>query len=211
MCVPAGFAAFGFADAIITASCDPDYECQYTYVDANLKLWEYDFSTLCAAGDYNITDQYNHTYFFNICGMSRFRCIPTWRETYTVGVAVQVGVCLHPGGLRRAAVNVTALFDGVCVRLQTWGDPPTCNQSAKACQDPTTKQPICCTANCEVLGVGIPLFKPIDPNNPFYGGVSITHSGVPPTCVSSHRAAWQCVPMKVPTRACGCVQEHGHE
>ena len=42
---------------------------------------------------------------------------------------------------------------------------------------------MCCTAPCEVLGVGIPLWTPIDSNNLLTGGLRITHMGVPPAYV----------------------------
>ena len=38
----------------------------------------------------------------------------------------------------------------------------------------------CCTAPCEVLGVGMPLWAPIDPNDLLFGGIKITHMGAPP-------------------------------
>ena len=43
----------------------------------------------------------------------------------------------------------------------------------------------CCTEPCEVLGVGIPLWAPLDPNNPVYGGLKVQHMGVPPPYVHS--------------------------
>ena len=39
--------------------------------------------------------------------------------------------------------------------------------------------PECCTAPCEVLGTGPPLWSLIDPANPATGGVSVTYWGVP--------------------------------
>ena len=36
-----------------------------------------------------------------------------------------------------------------------------------------------CTAPCEVLGTGPPLWSLIDPANPATGGVSVTYWGVP--------------------------------
>ena len=35
-----------------STSCDPDYQCQFTYVDANFRRWQFDLSTLCSANDY---------------------------------------------------------------------------------------------------------------------------------------------------------------
>ena len=42
---------------------------------------------------------------------------------------------------------------------------------------------VCVCACVQVLGVGIPLWQPLDPNNLLYGGVQIQHMGVPPTYV----------------------------
>jgi hypothetical protein len=73
-----------------THYCDPDYECSFTYVDNAGGTWEFDLSGLCRGNDYVATDAQNHTYNFNICGLSHFKCLPTWRDTYQYGVAVQV-------------------------------------------------------------------------------------------------------------------------
>lgn len=35
-----------------------------------------------------------------------------------------------------------------------------------------------CTADCEVLGVGQPIFLPRDPSNPQTGGINISHTNV---------------------------------
>lgn len=73
-----------------THYCDPNYECSFTYVDNGGRTWEFDLSGLCRGNDYVATDAQNHTYNFNICGLSHFKCLPTWRDTYQYGVAVQV-------------------------------------------------------------------------------------------------------------------------
>jgi len=76
-------------------------------------------------------------------------CVPTWGEVYQFGAVVQY-----------------------------WDKPPTCNQSAPECSTPTGEK-ICCSANCEVLGVGQPIFELIDSNNPATGGIQITYRGSP--------------------------------
>lgn len=49
------------------------------------------------------------------------------------------------------------------------------------CSDPVTQDPVCCTKDCEVLGVNAPHFELIDPTNPAAGGVRMTHSSSPAT------------------------------
>ncbi len=73
-----------------TSYCDANYECQFSYVDGNNAVWEYDLSGLCTNTDYVAMDNENHTYSFNICGLSHFQCLPQWKDTYQYGVAVQV-------------------------------------------------------------------------------------------------------------------------
>ncbi len=85
---------------------------------------------------------------FNICGNSGFQCNPTWPASEAVGVAVQY-----------------------------WGNVPTCNITAPACNS-TSGQPKCCTQDCEVLGTGIPQWQLKNPANPETGGVLVTHEGV---------------------------------
>ncbi len=133
--------------------CFPDYECQFTYPDPNGRsFWSFDFSTLCNAMQDYVTpaDAFGHTYNFNICGMSRFRCVP-YGSTPLVpfGVAVQV-----------------------------WGFAPTCNMSNPQCTDPVTHTPMCCSEPCEPLGVGRPIYEPIDPSNLKSGGIAVTQRGV---------------------------------
>ncbi len=64
--------------------------------------------------------------------------------------------------------------------MQFWGDTPSCNATAPECFNPYTGNAECCTSNCEVLGVGIPLWTVNDPYNPDTGGLNLTYTGVPP-------------------------------
>ena len=66
---------------------------------------------------------------------------------------------------------------------QWWGSTPPCNANSTKCLDPSTGIDMCCTANCEVLGIGIPVWSLLVPENPLFGGLSITHRGVPPPYV----------------------------
>lgn len=151
--------------------CDPGFECKWTYQDIGHLKWTFDFSGLCKFQDTIINDLQNHTYYLNVCGISHKKCNPQWDNTYQYGAAVQM-----------------------------WGDPPPCNlsdSSGEHCFDKLTGAKECCTRNCQVLGVGEPLWKPLDPVNPFDGGVSITHFGVPPSqsdpfsCPSNPRTGQQ--------------------
>jgi hypothetical protein len=137
--------------------CFPDYECQFTYPDpSGHTFWSFDFSSLCnAMQDYAAVDAQNHTYYFNICGMSRFRCLPNGYKPLQFGVV-----------------------------MQTWGSPPVCNTTNPACVDPISGARMCCTADCEALGVGRPIYEPIDATNLKSGGIAVTQQGVYPSYVT---------------------------
>jgi len=64
--------------------------------------------------------------------------------------------------------------------VQTWGPTPRCNHTAPACADLHTNEPACCTANCQVLGTGVPQYNLTDPSNPQTGGVQVTFEGATP-------------------------------
>lgn len=61
--------------------------------------------------------------------------------------------------------------------IQIWGKSPD-NPGTANCKD-LNGQPIQCTADCQVLGRGLPNYFVVDPNNPQYGGINITHDPVP--------------------------------
>ena len=44
----------GAALAIPSQSCDPDYECQFTYTDSKYNQWTFDLSGLCSSTDYTV-------------------------------------------------------------------------------------------------------------------------------------------------------------
>ncbi len=111
----------------------------------------FDLRPLCAGGSaYSVNDSQGHFYNFNICGYAAFECEPTWNDVYKTGVAVQY-----------------------------FGDVPPCNTSAPGCAD-WEGNPVCCTQDCQVLGVGPPVWQLKQPANPETGGVLVTHRGVPP-------------------------------
>jgi hypothetical protein len=148
------------AAAVVRAQpgvCDDEYEC--VFQDKISNQWtnitfSFDLRPLCYAGaSYFVADNGGHNYSFSICGTSTYQCLPPWPDVYTTGVAVQY-----------------------------FGDVPVCNTSAPACRD-YFGNPACCTADCQVLGVGPPLWQLQNPSNPETGGILVTHRGVPPSYV----------------------------
>ena len=80
----------------------------------------------------NSTDN-QFSYYFNICGYANKKCLPNFPERYVYGAAVQ-----------------TTNFD----------TPPACNlaNGTGTCLNRLTNQSECCTAACEVLGTGTPIW-----------------------------------------------------
>lgn len=130
-------------------NCDPSYECVYKYTAPDLsRFYTYDFSSLCASTDYFLKDEKEHEYYANICGTAQHICLPaTWQNTYDFGVAVQF-----------------------------WGGTPQCDNANPGCKTHTGTQQ-CCTANCQVLGTGAPIWSLLDPTNPMTGGVKARFLG----------------------------------
>mmetsp|Transcript_22921 Transcript_22921/g.54306 ORF Transcript_22921/g.54306 Transcript_22921/m.54306 type:complete len:370 (+) Transcript_22921:114-1223(+) len=147
--------SFALLGAAAADRCLQPFMCTTNFlIDGN--NYDFDFHALCLndeeAGDYTINDNQGHTYNVNICGNAQQNCLPqTYTEIYEFGVAVQ-----------------------------SWGTKPNCTEH-DMCTDPVTQQPVCCTKDCEVLGVNAPYFSLIDPENPATGGVRMTHSSTPAT------------------------------
>jgi len=77
-----------FVAAASNPNCDPSYECQYTYVDPSASSeYAFDFSSLCSATDYVLTDHQGHMYHANICGTARQNCLP--------GIVAGVSCCVE--------------------------------------------------------------------------------------------------------------------
>lgn len=93
---------------------------------------------------------------FNICGYSSQRCLPKgYTEKWQYGAVVQ-----------------------------TWDAVPFCdpNNASTLCnytRDDGSVASDCCTQNCEVLGVGTPIWSLTDPTNPASGGVTLKYTSVP--------------------------------
>ena len=68
---------FATCTAASNPNCDPSYDCLYTYVDPSASSeYTYDFSSLCSATDYVLSDKKGHVYYANICGTARQNCLP---------------------------------------------------------------------------------------------------------------------------------------
>jgi len=151
-------ALLALAAAQSQQTCDPSADCKFRAV-VNGAIHNWDFSTLCQESDdpndddYEFNDGLGHNYYANICGAAAKQCLPKgWTQTYEYGVAVQ-----------------------------TWGDKPACNMSdpTSYCLDHNGLIPTCCSEDCQILGVGVPIYKLADPSNPKLG-VNATFQGAPP-------------------------------
>ena len=90
------------------------------------------------------------------------------------------------------------------VTVQMWGATPPCG-NPPGCKDKQGK-PACCTADCQVLGVGAPEWSLIDPSNPETGGVRAHFTGIPASacdygCVDARVAVLVCAAVAVCMRA----------
>eukprot|EP00499_Haloplacidia_sp_CaronLabIsolate_P007887 CAMPEP_0196780392 /NCGR_PEP_ID=MMETSP1104-20130614/7781_1 /TAXON_ID=33652 /ORGANISM="Cafeteria sp., Strain Caron Lab Isolate" /LENGTH=213 /DNA_ID=CAMNT_0042150591 /DNA_START=51 /DNA_END=692 /DNA_ORIENTATION=+ len=87
-------------------SCDPSYPCKYT--DGS---YSWDLSPLCTAEDLQATDQFNHTYYFRVCGQASAGCYPNWPNNANHGVALQLwgstltGTCFDKDGNTHACTR----------------------------------------------------------------------------------------------------------
>jgi hypothetical protein len=107
------------------------------------------YRSLNIPGGYSFNDGLGHDYNANICGYSSQICLPSgWANPFVLGSTVQ-------------------FFGGV----------PACNEAAPACFNPVTGEAVCCTADCQVLGVGAPVFSLLDPLNP-QAGLNISFAPV---------------------------------
>lgn len=163
------------------ATCDDEYECIYESSTVDGITFSFDLRPLCEQGTtYTAQDDSGHSYSFNICGTSSFECVPGWTNVYETGVAVQY-----------------------------WGSAPPCNATTPNCTD-FRGDNVCCTQNCQVLGVGIPNWQLKNPSNPEFGGLTITHIGVPPACVpDGDFMARACVRLSLWCGWTGLISEHG--
>ncbi len=97
-------------------------------------------SSLNVPSGYAFNDGLGHVYNANICGYSSQMCLPSWSTTVQFGSAVR-----------------------------SWGDVPACNATYPACVNPMTGKAVCCSADCEVLGTGSPVFSLLNATKPEAG------------------------------------------
>ena len=148
LAVAAVLAVVAAASASSNPNCDPTYECQYKYTTPDLSAsYTFDFSSLCASTDFMLTDQAEHTYYANVCGTAAHNCLPA-----TWSNTYEFGVA-----------------------VQFWGATPACG-NPPACKDKQNTAK-CCTADCQVLGTGAPMWSLLDPTNPTTGGVKARFLG----------------------------------
>lgn len=145
--------------------CDLEVFCDFDVVLDGIHHY-FDFSPLCqtSGGDYHFTDAGGHEYYANVCGTAGTHCLPEgWDNTYEYGVAVQV-----------------------------WGDAPKCDtrdEKTLNCIDQQTQDKVCCTQDCQVLGVGQPTYSLMNPKN-VDGGVKATFRGAPPAADDPFWCPW---------------------
>lgn len=101
---------------------------------------------------------------------------------------------LLPPGLRRLPAHWprgAVLRGRACVREPAgawrprwrWPSAPPAarRRRPQECENILTGDPECCTADCEILGYGPPIFALQDDSNPVSGGLTIQHIAAPPT------------------------------
>jgi hypothetical protein len=126
--------------------------------------YQFDFSQLCSTlGELKAYEDppNNRTYVFNLCGTSPRYCLP-----------------LNKGGSQQFVRGTMLQFDGSALKnpeacLDDSGLPTTCS-----CPLPIGGGNLTCTQDCEVLGVGSPIFSLRDSLNPSSGGINVTYTGV---------------------------------
>lgn len=147
-------AAIAIAISAVSAQdqCFERYQCTFHH-DVNGQEYSWDMHQLCRGpgNEYSYIDPLNHSYSFNICGMTSTICAPSY-----------------------------PMYDSHGVAVQTWTSAPACDPQNPGCTDWNTGKPVCCTGQCAVLGTEFFTFNLIDPSNPLTGGVSLVHVGMPP-------------------------------
>ena len=175
--------------------CYPDYECAWSTYAVDGALYEFDFSHLCSSyGDTVASDPPGYTYSFNLCGTSPKYCLPKGNaQTFSRGTMIQFQEPSTPAP-EDCVRGGAAARDGVALRhlsppfftpplpppsfLQADDRISPGNTSSCDCTDPYDNSTRVCTAPCEVLGVGLPVWSLLDPTNPATGGVQLTYTGL---------------------------------
>lgn len=120
--------------------------CQPQLADANNNTFLFDWSAAAWHADLTFTDSSNRTFFIAPCGTTRTLCSPPWYNT-----------------------SFGAVPQGPAVVM--WGEPPACERACMASDGSF----ICCSAACEVIGAGPPMWALADPSNAVNGGLIATY------------------------------------
>ena len=157
--------------AALPGECGDTIDSVYSVTSAFGTLYEFDFTSLCRAGGAytftNSTEAVPKRYSFNIGGFTSDTCIPYCDPARNALCGANTTYNRYPYAPAIQFVNAT----------QT---PEDCVANGPRCFDNVLRQPTCCTAPCETLGIGTPLWSLLDPTNPSSGGVGLTFFGVVP-------------------------------
>ena len=135
-------------------------------------LYEFDFSPLCRPGGWlftNSTEAVPKRYSFNINGLAADTCIPYCDPLVNAACLAVVNTTYNRYPYSPAIQFVNA--------SQT---PEDCVANGPRCFDRVQGQPVCCTAPCESLGIGTPIWSLLDSTDPSSGGVGLSFFGVVP-------------------------------
>jgi hypothetical protein len=147
------------------------------------------------------------------------RCIPEgWQPAAAAGVVVQ-SWCAVP--VRLSSLSARLIATAWCVRRCRRSSPPCCPTTANNCSaTPSTgncstvvnRPDLCCTAPCEVLAVGPPVWRVADRDNPTSGGLIATFAPLPrpdngaPKCTDVSAAPQQnCLTLSPSRRGAAAV------
>jgi len=106
-------------------------------------------------------------YSFNVGGFTSDTCIPFCDPAVTASCGVNTTYNRWPYAPAIQFVNAS----------QT---PEDCVANGPRCFNHVTQSAVCCTAPCESLGIGQPIWSLLDPADPAEGGVGLTFFGVVP-------------------------------
>lgn len=127
--------------------------CRGSYPGKDGITYYYDLNQLCnPEADYFIQDAGGHNYTFNICGTAQKQCNP---QGYPV-------------------------YQNQGAAIQSWGAVPPCSNPPTNCENAYTGNPVCCTAQCVVLGMPTPIMQLENVFNPQRGGIKFIHRIVTP-------------------------------
>ena len=150
-----------------------DTDCVFTIHSFFGSSVGFDMRSLCQPQGYsfvNNSQAVGKRYSFNICGLAADTCTPC--GTIVNGApSPNLPYCTNYSRYPTAPVIQF---------VNSSESAPDCGVLGKACFDRLQNAPTCCTAACETLAIGTPLWGAIDPVNVEEGGLSLTYFGVVP-------------------------------